>query len=255
MTRPRSPHGLGALLRGSLRLVLSGAGEVAVVVALGLLPDALLRAWTLGATGLGDPETLRRTLSGGHLGRYAPAAAARAAGEASAFVASLTLLLVLDARDRGAPLGLRRAFAATLERLWPYFATMTRVFLLVAGGLLLFVAPGVFLAYVFALAGAAVVVDGLSGRHALSQSRRLVEGRPGRAAGYLSAAASAAVAAGGGAIWLLAQVARLGGPPGLARWQLVGYAQRCAAGLALAWLAAFTLLLYKDLEAVEAPDQ
>lgn len=247
MTQSPRP-GLTALLRSSLHLFTNGLGELSAIVALGLMPGALLTTLALVSSGLTNAEAFAQVMAGGHLGKVGLVAAARLAGQFAAFLATLAILLSVEARQRGAPLGARKAFEEASGRLWPYFATIARAALYIAAGLLAFIAPGLLLGVLYVFAGPAVVVDGLSGPHALAKSRQLVAHDPIRVVLFMAAALALAAASAAAATWLIAGLLHLARPPmGLPAWQLLGYLERCAAGLAASWAAVFTILLYKDL--------
>lgn len=255
MTRAPRP-GLAELLRGSFALFRSGLGEIAAIVALGLLPGALLTTLALLGSGLTNAEAFAQVMAGGHLGKVAVVAAARLAGQAAAFLATLALLLAVEARQRGSPLGVRKAFEEAAAGLWPYFTTMARAFLYVAAGLLAFIAPGLLLGVLYFFAGPAVVVDGLTGAHALAKSRKLVAHDPARVVAFLAAALALCAAAAAAGAWTIETLLRLARPPmGLPAWQLLVYLERCVTGLAVGWAAAFTILFYKDLSASASSPQ
>jgi len=69
------------------------------------------------------------------------------------------------------------SYLISLRLLGPYVWTWVLYSLIVLGGLILFIIPGIIWGVLYILAPYAVIIEGLSGRAALSASRALTEGK------------------------------------------------------------------------------
>ena len=229
-----------------------GALQTAATLAAGLVPVALLMSLSYLATGLTSQAALDAAIREGEWFRSWPVLAAGCAQRLADMLIFLALALAIEARRAGRPLTVRQSYQLALRRFVPFVLTLARAALMILGGCLLLVVPGVILAVRYSLAHLAVIVEDLSGAAALTRSRGLVASQPRQAVGFLGAATIV------GLLLSMAAAAAVSVATGLARalgsetpsavdWQAQRLLTQWLAGLAGAWLTGFSLLLYDQL--------
>ncbi|TBR22908.1 hypothetical protein EPO15_06970 [bacterium] len=246
------PRTLGTLIPESWDLYRAALPEVAVAVAWGAVPAAVIAAASAAWTGIDGREALKAAIDAGEFGRVGTASALGLVSRAFGAAAALAVYPVVAGRASGTVVSAAQAYAFLLERLWPLVKTFARQLAYILLGTLCLVVPGVVLAFRYALTQQAVMLEGLSGPAALARSKEFM----GRYAGKVVGNALVA--------WLLTLTGVLALffvlGLGTAVFELflpkayhpaADAAQGVAAGyldaLAGAWLTAFFVNLYGDL--------
>jgi hypothetical protein len=233
-------------------LFAAGAGQSAAILAVALVPASVLVAASYLATGLTTQARVNEAIQNGEWFRPLPVVAAGLARTLAGTLAYVALVFAADARRAGAPLTLRDAYGFAVERFAAFLLTALRALAWICGGLVLFVVPGVVLAFRYSLAHLAVILESERGAAALDRSSELVLSQPLRALGFMAAAAGVALVldfwlavAGALGTGLLEGVTgrRIGAVAG----QLQALLAELASGMLAAWLIGFAVLLYRDL--------
>jgi hypothetical protein len=243
---------LSELFASSGALFKEGAGQSAAVLAAGLVPGALIAAAAFVGTGILSRESLSTLIQDGRWTEAAPLFAAGLIKKLLAFLAFAALVLSLEAREAGRPITTGEAYAAAWKRLPALAASAALAALAIAGGMLLLIVPGVILALRYTFVHLAVLVEERGGRDALRRSSQLVRAQPRRALGYLLAATVLAVLLNVAAAFAVALTtggaAALGpGEVGVLQGQAEALLSELTQSVVGAWLAGFSILLYRDL--------
>lgn len=90
-------------------------------------------------------------------------------------------------KDREEKIGFKESFKRGLHKIWPLLGTGLLAGLIVSGGLMLLIIPGVIFGVWFAFVSYLVVAENLSGKSALSRSKQLVKGNFGGVFGRILA--------------------------------------------------------------------
>lgn len=246
------PRALGPLLSDSWETYRAALPDVAVTVAWGVLPAALVTLASAALTGIDGREALRAAVEAEEYGRVATASAFGIAARFLRIMAGLAVFPVIAGRVSGTSVPPGEAYAFVLERLGALVTTVARQILYVLLGTLCLVIPGIILAFRYALTQPAVLLEGLRGPAALARSKEFMTTYPGKIFGNVAVA------------WLATVVAVFAAAFGLGLAALsvesvlpkavhpVVEAVRAVAGsycdeLGGAWLTAFLVLLYGDL--------
>jgi hypothetical protein len=243
---------LAELFSDSGALFKEGLGQSAAVLAAGLVPGAVLAGAAFVGTGILSREALQTMISDGRWVQALPLFAAGAAKSLLAGLAFAALVLSLEARVAGRPLSTPQAYAAAL-RLFPSLLWAgARAALMIAGGMLLLLVPGLLLALRYTFVHLAVLLEGRRGRAALARSSYLVGAEPARALGFFVSAFIVAAVLNAFCAFIVALAtggaAMLGpGEVGVVQGQLEALISELAQSMVGAWLAGFSVLLYRDL--------
>lgn len=84
--------------------------------------------------------------------------------------------LIYAIKDRDQKIGFKESFSKGLPKIWPYLWTGILFMLIVLGGSLLLIIPGIIFGVWFMFYRYAIVVENLSGKKSLSRSKQLVKG-------------------------------------------------------------------------------
>ena len=90
------------------------------------------------------------------------------------FWSQISLLYAIKDRDK--EIGIKESFAKGWHKIIPYWYISLLVGLIVMGGFLLFIVPGIIFAVWFSLAAYILVAEDIKGMNALRESKRLVSG-------------------------------------------------------------------------------
>ena len=242
------PRGIGEILSTAFEIYKANAANLLLIVAIVVVPLTFISAFVGGVVFAPETETVLI------FGESVETVSARSAG-AAIIVALLTAVIgviisaVLQAAImRGAaqgsigdPVDIDASYKWGFARFGSVILISILVGLAVAGGLILFVIPGLIFAVMFSVAIPALVVENLRGTDAMSRSWNLVKGHFWHAVGVIILAAiiagvvSAIITAVGSAIndnWFIS-------------WVFQAIAQIITAPFA----AIVSVLLYLDLRA------
>lgn len=250
--RPAGRPTLVELLRSSAALLSRCAAQAFAVLALGLVPGALLAAVVFVATGVVSREALNETIRSGDWLRASPLLLAGVVKRLLASLAFVALVFAVEARQAGRPLTTREAYGLAVSRFPAFLWTLALAVLRISGGLLLFVVPGLYLALRYTLAHLSVLLEDLRGKPALDRSASLVSADPLRALGFMLLATLLAVGLNVLCAVLVSVFtgvsAALGaGSVGVVQGQFEALAAELLESMVGAWLVCFSVLLYKDL--------
>lgn len=246
------PRTLGRLIPESWDLYAGALPELAAAVAWGAVPAAVVAAASAALTGIDGREALKAALEAGDYGRVGAASALGLVSRFLGAMAGLAVYPVLAGRASGTTVTPAAAYAFVLERLWPLVRTFVRQLAYILLGTLCLVVPGIILAFRYALAQPAVMLEGLAGSEALARSRQFMQAYAGKVVGNMFVAWVLTLAAilalffglgvGGFVVGLL--LPKTAQP---ALDVLSGVAGGYLDALAGAWLTAFLVSLYGDL--------
>ena len=245
------PRKLGDLLSTSLDLTFNGFWDYAAILLAGLAPGSVLVGAALVLTGFSDREGIKGALlSGQYLGVGAVLLAGLFAKLLDA-LATLAVIISLNARDRGEALGLGECYSRAAERLWSFLWTELLVGLWVIAGLICFIIPGIVMAIRYSLTQLVVVLDGRSGSEALGRSRAIIIPHMGKVFGnFLVVGILAGVIVFFVIIGLSLGVHFIPGHGGAVFEQAYAFIAKLAERLIGVWALALSVLLYKDLSAL-----
>jgi hypothetical protein len=229
----------GELLRESLELIVRDLRAFAGIALAVVVPVELV----FSGVGLGQlwGEYEREPEPAGGALRFAVAYLVSAP-----LLAAMTIHAVLEAAE-GRPPSARRSIARGLDAFAPLFLAILLAAIGIAAGLMLLVAPGVFLAVRWYFVPQTATVELQRGADALRRSWQLVEGSWWRVFGI---ALLASVASGVPALLASAPLTRLAAETGDAAWQLAGTI--LAQTISGPFVAVASTLLYFDLLARRA---
>lgn len=243
---------LGRMLRESADLFRETAAQAAAVLAIGLVPGALIAGAAFIITGVLSREALDAAIADGQWLRVAPILAAGLVKRLLSSLAFVALVFAVEARHAGRPLSTRESYGFAVERFVPFLYTALLAVLRIGGGLLLLVIPGIVLALRYTLSHLAVLLEELRGKAALDRSAQLVRAEPARALGFLAAATVLAIGvnlvfAVLVSVFTGAAAAAGAGTVGVLQGQLEALLAEFLESLVGAWLVGFSILLYRDL--------
>ncbi|MDE2040376.1 MAG: hypothetical protein KGO96_12895 [Elusimicrobia bacterium] len=250
--KPGPAPSFGVLSRDGATLLRGAIAQTAAILAAGLLPGAAAAILAYASTGIDSQSALNAAIHENSRLAIATVLAAGLFQKALAALALLALVPALGERDAGRSLSTRQAYRLAWRRLPPLLRTLAQALWRVLAGLIPLLLPGLRLALRYSLAHLAVLLEGLEGRSALERSAALLERRLWRAIACLAAAllatmvlnAACALAA---AAFIAPARSLLGGGGSAIQGQLEVLAVELPQGFAAAWLAAFSIRLYRDL--------
>jgi hypothetical protein len=247
-----TPRTFTELAADSLLLMKESLLEWLAIISSGLAAGLAVTTVVLLALGLTNMTELTAAISQGETRVVLPLLLAGIADKALNALAVVALIRAAAARDEGRSLGLGRAYSEAAPRLLPFVAAQVRAFLSILWGLCRLIWPGLKLCVLYSFVPLASVVEDLRGRVALERSASVASVDPVKTLGNLAAASAAAAVSFAvlaylfGAAMTFPQTAVAGGDS-LPEAMLLGFVNKLLSGLALGWLASFTLLLYRDL--------
>ena len=89
----------------------------------------------------------------------------------------VTITIAADKISEGEEIGIGESYSRSFALLWRYLWTGFLLVLILVAGMILLIVPGIIWGIRYGFALYAVIVEGISGRRALSRSAALVEGR------------------------------------------------------------------------------
>ncbi len=212
----------------------------------------------LVALGLTDMTLLMNAIAKSEDRVVFPLLAAGLFDKACYALAMIAVLRAAAARDAGHALGVRRAYSEALKRLAPFALAQVRAFFSILWGLIRLIWPGLKLSVLYLFVPLACVIEDLRGKQALERSASVAAVDLRKTLGNLAGASI--LSCGAYAALALVLTAAMTFPrtqvPGgdsLPEAMLLGFVNKLAAGLALGWLSAFSVLLYRDLAAGSVP--
>jgi uncharacterized membrane protein len=94
-------------------------------------------------------------------------------------LSTMALMMAAHKTSDGQAIGVLESYTLSLGLFWRYIWTGILYFLIVLGGLFLFIIPGIIWAIRYVFAPYLVIVEGIGGRKALSRSKGITKGRLG----------------------------------------------------------------------------
>jgi Membrane domain of glycerophosphoryl diester phosphodiesterase len=163
---PIQERSLGQILETGWRLYTANAGKLIGVVAVVVVPLALVSALVVEV--LSDSDNWFVGLITGTLGF--------AIGVIISFLIQAAITRAAAAATVGDPVDVEASYRWGLRRLGGIFVVSVLAFLVILGGFILLVIPGVIFSVMLAVCIPAFVVEGKEGTEALSRSWQLVKG-------------------------------------------------------------------------------
>jgi uncharacterized membrane protein len=90
---------------------------------------------------------------------------------------TMALIITAHRTSEGEAIGIRDSYALSLRFFWRYTWTWILYFLIVLGGVILLIVPGIIWGVRYSLAPYAVIIENLGAKQALSRSRALTKGK------------------------------------------------------------------------------
>jgi hypothetical protein len=242
------PRGIGEILSTAFEIYKANAQSLLMIVAIVVVPLTFISAFIGGVVFAPETETVLI------FGESVETVSARSAG-AAIIVALLTAVIgviisaVLQAAImRGAaqgsigdPVDIDASYKWGFARFGSVILISILVGLAVAGGLILFIIPGLIFAVMFSVAIPALVVENLRGTDAMSRSWNLVKGHFWHAVGVIILAAIITAVVGG-------IIGAIGGAIS-SNWFVTWIFQAIAQIITAPFAAIVSVLLYLDLRA------